>query len=78
MTLDELAQAVWGARIKHLFVNSFPAWVSAGDDLRQQCRAESLVVAETLLNYLAVLADDERLDGHELRAVLAEIKGETT
>jgi len=64
MTLNDLERAVY---------ENVPSCIPKGATV---AGAVALAVAETLLNHLSELADDEPLDGHELRAVLAELKGE--
>lgn len=71
MTLDDLGRAAHCAIRPH-------KWNDRSQECQEMYRTSALAVAETLLNYLAELADEERLTGDELRDVLAELKGEVS
>lgn len=73
MTLDDLGRAAWDARIKHLCVDDFPAWTEASDDIRQQCRVESLAAVERLVEAL-----DDDTDINSLLSSLRAEAGQNT
>ena len=75
LSLDDLGRAAWGAEWRAVLAKD-AALPPLEDIDKPTAYAGALAVAEKLLNYLSELADDEPLDGHELRAVLAELKGE--
>ncbi len=69
MTLDDLGRAAHCAIRPH-------KWSDRSPECQEMYRTSALAVAETLLSYLAELADEERMVGDELRDVLAELRAE--
>lgn len=76
LSLDDLGRAAYESQHKNIDGTPHGGYYEIPGFARRGLQGMALAVAETLLNYLSELADDEPLDGHELRAVLAELKGE--